>query len=244
MGKKKQTVLETAILLTLITGAMFPVTGQATNRNVAQIGVDNAGKLITVGTETQWELEWNAIAKAPTSLKPFGVGYNQVDTSTSPTGLSVYADTVKIESTQAPRQSYGLSLNDTNPKGNAATAQNHTVNITAGNIAIKAEGGTNTRFGDMVAGVNTYYVPVNMKANNELTIAANNKNNANRSPASYVIQTDSAPVSLEASDITLSTKGKRLVRGIRVDTTQTDLPGSVTLQASGALHVQSELVDD
>ena len=83
-----------------------------------------------------------------------------------------------------------------------------------------------------------------MKANNELTIAANNKNNANRSPASYVIQTDSAPVSLEASDITLSTKGKRLVRGIRVDTTQTDLPGSVTLQASGALHVQSELVDD
>lgn len=117
MGKKKQTVLETAILLTLITGAMFPVTGQATNRNVAQIGVDNAGKLITVGTETQWEPEWNAIAKAPTSLKPFGVGYNQVDTSTSPTGLSVYADTVKIESTQAPRQSYGLSLNDTNPKG-------------------------------------------------------------------------------------------------------------------------------
>ena len=212
--RKKQKVLETAILLTLLTGAVFPVTGQATNRNVAQMGVDNAGELMTVGTETQWETEWNAIA--PAGRKPFGVGYNQVDTSTSPTGLSVYADTVKIESTQTARQSYGLSLNDTNPKGNAATAKNHTVNITAGNIAIKAEGSTDTRYGDMVAGINTYYVPVNMKANNELTIAANNKNSENKSPASYVIQTDSAPVSLEASDITLSTMGKRLVRGISV----------------------------
>lgn len=244
--KKKRTVLETAILLTLITGAVFPMTGYALPANSAEVGVTNNKTKITAGSASQWEAEWNAIAG--TSTRKDGVGYYQLDNAAanSEGGLSVFADTVRVESTLAKRNSYAMLLNDGPRRKSRATgnvAKNHKVNITAGSIALQAVGGY-TEEDLIVGGIDTYYVPVNLQANDGIRIAATNYKVKEGTALSLGIRTDSAAVSLQGSDITVAAAGKRQVNGIVVDTTQTGLTGSVTLQASGDLHVSAELLDD